>query len=121
MFRTLTAMMAGLVMIASLAGCSTGTSEGVSVPPEAIIIDVRSTQEYADGHLEGATLLDVTSGQLAAELPNLDPEATYFVYCRSGNRSAKAAALMADAGFTAVTDLGSLQQASQATGIAIVR
>ena len=96
-------------------------AEPVTLGADTVIIDVRTASEYADGHLDGATLLDVSNGDLAAALPSLDDTAEYVVYCRSGNRSAQAAQLMRDAGFANVTDLGSLDAASGATGIDIVR
>ena len=59
-------------------------------------------------------------GQFAAELPNLDPDAEYVVYCRSGNRAGQAVALMEKAGIGAATNAGSLEQAAKATGLAVV-
>lgn len=88
---------------------------------ETIILDVRTAEEFASGHLEGAEMLDFNGGEVAAALPTLDPGAEYLVYCRSGNRSGQAVALMQQAGFTNLTNLGSLEQAAQATGIAIIR
>ena len=76
---------------------------------------------YDAGHLEGAKLLDLNSGEFEAALPSLDKAATYVVYCRSGNRSGQAVAMMEDAGFTDVTNLGSLGEAADATGLAIVK
>lgn len=112
-----------LVMVGLVAGgCMTGTKKGsVEVTENTIILDVRSPGEFAAGHLEDAQLLDLNSGEFAATLPSLDPKATYIVYCRSGNRSAQAVAMMEDAGFENVTDLGSMQNAAKATGISIVK
>ena len=93
----------------------------VVVTAETVIVDVRTPDEYADGHLEGAELLDLTGGDFAAALPSLDPNAEYVVYCRSGNRSGQAVAMMEDAGFTNVTNLGSLSEAAAATGITVVK
>src|SRR5690606_16940191 len=73
------------------------------------------------GHLEGALLLDITAGELEAALPRLDPAATYLVYCRSGNRAGAAVELMRAAGFTDVTNLGSVDDAARATGLAARR
>lgn len=89
----------------------------VAVTEQTIILDVRTPAEFAEGHLEGAELLDFNSGQLSAAISTMDPDAQYFVYCRSGNRSAQAVQVMKDAGFTDVTDLGSLEQAATATGL----
>jgi phage shock protein E len=86
----------------------------------AVVIDVRTPEEFAAGHLSGAVNLNVEDGTLAAALPGLDPSATYSVYCRSGRRSAAAAELMGQAGFTNVTDLGALDAAAAATGLAVV-
>jgi phage shock protein E len=99
---------------------SSGDTPQVVVPASATIVDVRTPQEYAEGHLEGAVNLDLSGGQLEAELSSLDPTATYVVYCRTGNRSATATALMRDAGFTDVTDLGGIDQAAASTGIPVV-
>lgn len=104
----------------ALAGCASAP-EPVEVPADAVVIDVRTAAEHAQGHLAGATLLDVSNGDLEAAIPSLDPDAATFVYCRSGSRSASAAALLREAGFTDVTDLGSLDEAAAATGIAIER
>lgn len=65
-----------------------------------VLLDVRTAEEYAAGHLAGATLLSLENGDLAAALDSLDPTATYAVYCRSDNRSGQALALMQEAGFT---------------------
>ncbi len=124
MKRTLLVIITAAAAIAAAAFFLTqaGTpTEPVTLGADTVIIDVRTASEYADGHLDGATLLDVSNGDLAAALPNLDDTAEYVVYCRSGNRSAQAAQLMRDAGFANVTDLGSLDAASGATGIDIVR
>lgn len=84
------------------------------------IIDVRTPEEFADGHVESAVNLNVEDGTLEAALAGLDPSADYVVYCRSGRRSAIAAQLMADRGFTKVTDLGSLEDAAAALGAPVV-
>lgn len=119
MRRLITLLLAAAALL-GLAGCSSA-AESVTVTAETVILDVRSPSEYESGHLEGATLLDLNSGEFAAALPGLDPTAEYVVYCRSGNRSGQAVALMEQAGFTNVTDLGSVNAASKATGIDIVK
>lgn len=98
-----------------------GTPAPTAVGTDTVILDVRTPEEFDAGHLEGATLLDFNSGDLAAALPELDPSAEYVVYCRSGNRSGQAIALMEQAGFERLTNLGSLEQAAEATGIPVIR
>ena len=87
----------------------------------AIILDVRTPGEFAAGHLDGAQLIDYNAGEVPAAIATLDPDAEYLVYCRSGNRASQAIALMEAAGFTQVTNLGSLENAAEATGIEVVR
>ena len=71
--------------------------------------------------MEGAVNIDVQSPDFADRIASLDAEAPTYVYCRSGNRSAAAAAQMAGAGFTDVTDLGGLGEAAEATGLPVVQ
>ena len=118
MYRTLPAVGATLLALA-LAGCA--GEQPVPVSDDAVILDVRTAAEYTEGHLEGAELLDLTGGDLAAALPTLDPDAEYLVYCASGNRSGQAVALMEEAGLTKVTDLGGIDDAAGSTELPIVR
>jgi phage shock protein E len=106
--------------IALLSSCGNNAEESTMDYSTAIIIDVRATDEFAAGHLEGAINYNVEDGTLEQALPNLDPKANYVVYCRSGRRSAIAVDLMKENGFTQIDDLGSLQDAADATGFAIV-
>ena len=79
-----------------------------------VLIDVRSPEEYAAGHLRGA--LNIPVHELTARLAGLDcRRARLAVYCRSGRRSAIAAALLRGHGYERVTDLGGLEQARVAT------
>ena len=105
-----------------VAGCS-GSSASLDSEQVAssIIIDVRTPEEFAAGHLDGAINYDVSDGTLNMALSSLDPQAAYIVYCRSGNRSAVAVDIMEDAGFTSLVDLGSLENAADETGIPIVQ
>jgi phage shock protein E len=108
-------------------GCSSTTVSDVADGQvdasfaDAIIIDVRTPEEFAAGHLDGALLYNVQDPSFEANIAALDATATYVVYCRSGNRSAQAIERMKAVGFTTLTDLGSLQNASDETGIAIVQ
>jgi rhodanese-related sulfurtransferase len=121
--RSFTLTIAAVALLLGLTACSsTGASApgSVEVGAETILLDVRTAEEYADGHLEGAELLDFNAGDVAAAIPQLDADAEYLVYCRSGNRSGQAIALLEEAGFTHLTDLGSLEQAAQATALSVV-
>ena len=106
--------------IALLSSCGNNQEAVTMDYSTAIVIDVRATDEFAAGHLEGAVNYNVEDGTLEQALPSLDPNANYVVYCRSGRRSAVAVDLMKDNGFTQIADLGSLEDAADATGFAIV-
>lgn len=72
----------------------------------AFLLDVRTPEEFAEGHLPGAELIPVQS--LAARLGEVPKDRPVVVYCRSGKRSAQAAAILRDAGRTDVIDLGAM-------------
>lgn len=117
--KTFRSVLISAMIVLGLASCSTTESTTLEVG-ESTIIDVRSTEEYAAGHLEGAVNLNVEDGTLEDALATLDPNDSYIVYCRSGRRSEIAAQLMTDSGFATVTDLGSLESAAEVTGLPIV-
>jgi phage shock protein E len=102
---------------APTAGAELGAAEFAAALklPGTTIIDVRTPEEYAQGHLPGAVNVDVSSPDFAARIATLDPAAPYAVYCRSGNRSGVAVAAMAEQGFTAayhlVGGIGAWQEA----------
>lgn len=105
--RPLSAVLAVVAALAAL--LLTGCGDEPSADPKAFtaVIDVRTPAEFAAEHVDGAVNLDVQAPDFAAQVAALDPAGTYLVYCRSGNRSAAAAATMASAGLT-VTDGGGL-------------
>ena len=69
---------------------------------EFVILDVRTTQEFAEGHLSGAVNVDLMAPDFESRLRALDRGKSYLVYCRTGNRSAKAVQAMGRLGFRSV-------------------
>ena len=69
------------------------------------VIDVRTPEEYEEGHIEGAVLIDLSSDTFTDRVAELDPDQEYLVYCRSDNRSGQAVAIMRDLGFERLWDL----------------
>ena len=123
------ALVGALLLAPALAGCG-GTSTAappaptatasqpaspvrVDVPtwmtaassPGTVIIDVRTPEEFASGHVQGALNIPVEFADFAQQVSTLDPAVTYAIYCRSGNRSAVATAEMATMGFMHLYDL----------------
>ena len=75
---------------------------------KVVILDVRTEEEYQEGHVPGAIVIpnETISSEPLEELPDIDQE--ILVYCRSGNRSAQAAKKLAEAGYTQVYDFGGI-------------
>lgn len=73
--------------------------------PKFQILDVRTPDEFCDGHLPGAKNIDIYNPSFQDELKKLDQEGTYLVYCRSGARSNSAMEIMKQLGFEEVYDL----------------
>ncbi len=71
----------------------------------AVVLDVRTPAEFAEGHLANAINIDVTAAEFADGVASLDPKASYAVYCRSGNRSRAAVEYLVEQGFENVVDL----------------
>ena len=98
--------------IMGLFGCTAQSSKFVTVDVEefakviadtaVVRLDVRTPQEYAEGHIEGAINIDVLSDGFVAEASKLPADRTIALYCRSGNRSKKAAAILADKGYKVI-------------------
>ena len=72
-----------------------------------ILIDVRTPEEFGTGHIPGSININVET--LANRLDEIPEDQPIVVYCRSGNRSATAATILVNAGFSPVYDLGGIQ------------
>ena len=86
-----------------------------------VSLDVRTADEFAEGHLIDAININVESGNFEAEIEKLDKNTTYAVYCRSGRRSAIAVDLMKKAGFTSLYNLDGGVIDWSASGLPLVR
>jgi rhodanese-related sulfurtransferase len=73
--------------------------------PTSQIVDVRTAEEFAGGHIANAVNMDVTSDDFDSKIQSLDTEKPVMVYCKSGGRSAKAASILKEKGFKNVYDL----------------
>lgn len=80
--------------------------EKLSQDKDAVILDVRTEQEVEEGYIPGAKNLDIHKGQeFIDEIDQLDREKSYYVYCRSGKRSAQACTIMDQKGFRETNNL----------------
>ncbi|MFC1920825.1 rhodanese-like domain-containing protein [Chloroflexota bacterium] len=67
--------------------------------PDFVIIDVRTPEEYDEGHVEDADNIDFYAPDFSERLNSLDKSKTYLIYCRSGNRSGQALAIIKEMDF----------------------
>ena len=98
--------------LGTLFGCNTASGfKSVDVKefaaeiakPEVQLVDVRTADEYADGHIKGAVNIDVMDDDFQQQLlEKLDKERPVALYCRSGRRSKKAAQIAEQQGFSVV-------------------
>jgi phage shock protein E len=100
---------------------SPGQAADLAVDADVVVIDVRTPEEFAEGHIDGAELIDFYEPTFADSIAALDRDANYLVYCRSDNRSGQAVGLMRSLGFTNVWDMDGGVQAWVQEGRPLVR
>ncbi|HYV45387.1 MAG TPA: rhodanese-like domain-containing protein [Myxococcaceae bacterium] len=114
MVRSLEVALAAVVLLA--AGCAVFMHGDVSrdeahrlVAGGALLLDVRSPEEFKSGHIDGAVNIPVQD--LEARLGEVGPrERQVVVYCHSGMRSGRAAQVLRGAGYSGVRDLGPMER-----------
>ncbi len=77
----------------------------LSDTPNAVLLDVRTPEEYAIGHIPGAINLDYLSPDFWDRMEQLDRDRSYFVYCRTSRRSVRTCTLMRNDGFRRIYHL----------------
>lgn len=99
--------------IFSIFGCSAQNQKFTSVQVDefektiaqanVVLVDVRTPEEYAEGHIANALNIDVLNESFEKKATSTLPkDKTIAVYCRSGRRSKKAATILADSGYKVV-------------------
>ena len=128
--RVITASALLLVCSAiALSGCSSSAGSSASSSANTasagakasgpVIIDLRSAEEFKKGHLEGAGNYDFSSGDFSSQISSLDHSSQYQLY-GSADQPKMASAVMRNAGFSSVTELGTLDAAKKTTGAKVV-
>ena len=80
--------------------------------------DVRTSAEYASGHFASTTNFPLQELQ-AGKLPEISKNTKIYVHCHTGNRSAQAAAILRQSGFTNVDDLGGIASVQSLGGVLV--
>lgn len=101
-----------LVLAAQSYGQTTGRDLSVTefktkldATPEAVLLDLRTSDEISKGTIPSATQIDYFRKDFETEIAKLDRNKTYFLYCAAGGRSTETADLMQKLGFTKVFNL----------------
>lgn len=104
---------AAVIVSLALGACAAPTISGEAAhqlvqKQGALLLDVRTPEEFAEGHVDGA--VNVPVQELEAKLASLPArkDQDVVVYCRSGVRSARASGILKSAGFSRVHDLGAM-------------
>ena len=114
---TVITLIAGAIMFNIFSKSSSGVDISVNEFKEmvekqpGVIIDVRTRVEYEEGHLTKTDdLIDFMSADFRTKVSELDKDKTYYLYCRSGNRSGQAARIMKGMGFDQVYNIGGFEE-----------
>lgn len=75
--------------------------------PDAVLVDVRTVQEYREGHIPESTNVPLPQLGRIASVVN-DKDTPLFVYCYSGSRSRQAASILRQMGYTNVNNIGGI-------------
>lgn len=105
-----------VLLLIGVTSCLKNQVEGVQVldvskyekkmtQPDVQIVDVRTPEEFAEGHLENAINIDITADDFESKIAALDKEKPVMVYCKAGGRSAKASSRLNELGFKNISDL----------------
>ncbi|MDB6073426.1 MAG: Rhodanese domain protein [Verrucomicrobiaceae bacterium] len=86
-----------------------------------LVIDVRTANEFAGGHIEGAKNIDYTENSFAADLGKLDKNLPVLIHCASGARSTKSLKVFGELGFTDVTHIDGGFGAWKAAGLPVTK
>jgi rhodanese-related sulfurtransferase len=118
-FQAFMAGVLSLVFVGALSACA--PVQKIDPASVAALVDVRTPEEFAEGHLDGAINIDFQSASFSSQISQLDESADYIIYCRSGNRAGKAIELMQQQGFTGkLHNAGGVDSASSTTGLPVV-
>lgn len=122
LFKGLIIMLILNLSLFSLTSCQTNSTDTLSYDPispeeaktlmdtetDYVILDVRTAEEYAEGHIPNAVNLDHEDVPYKAEAMLPDKDALILVYCRSGRRSKIAAESLVELGYTNVKEFGGI-------------
>jgi phage shock protein E len=99
----------------------TAFQKKVTATQDAVVLDVRTKEEVEKGVIPGAVNIDFKSESFEEQIKKLDKRKTYFVYCKGGARSSKAADVMKSLGFRKLYQLEGGFDAWKEEGLEVVK
>ena len=106
------------ILCMAFANCSGGGDDATKpLPPGALLIDVRSAEEFDTGHLAGA--INIVHTEIAEKISAVAPDKStpLYLYCRSGRRVGIAMEALKNSGYTTMYNLGGMEEAAKKLNI----
>lgn len=113
-------LLAVAVLMTLSLGCA-HIPQGPATTPAALIIDVRTEQEWKEGHLEGAILIPHDRIEQAISGAAPDRKGRIYLYCRSGRRTGLAYDILKKIGYDDLVNLGTMENASKELNLPVVK
>jgi len=109
-----------VLLLFVLGGCAHAPQEPLAAP-RVMVVDVRTGQEWKEGHLDGAVLIphDRIGQEIAGVAP--DRKTRIYLYCRTGRRTGLAFDVLKKAGYEDLVNLGTMENAAKELNLPIVK
>ena len=109
--KTFFSILCGIALLAISGCCSTESK--TSMEANAVLLDVRTPEEYKSVYLEGAVLLPLAELESKISSKVADKNTPVYIYCRSGRRAGTAVEKLKTMGYTDLHNLGGLKDAQE--------
>lgn len=113
------AAMLSVFVNAEVKNISATEAQALLSSEEVIVLDIRTPEEFAEGHIPGAINIDYYAEDFAEQVVSLDSSKTYLVHCRSGGRSGRSMSVFKEHNFSHVLHLNKGFKQWQSQGLAV--
>ena len=117
--KALLSILSGIILLAVSGCCSTESK--ISMENNAVLLDVRTPEEHKNGYLEGAVLLPLAELESKISSKVADKNTPIYIYCRSGRRAGTAVEKLKAMGYTALHNIGGMQEAQEKLALPVIR
>ena len=118
--KKLLVMLCGVMLLVVSGCCSLGQCK-ITTEKNAVLLDVRTPEEHKSGYLQGAVLLPLA--ELESKITKKIPakNTPIYIYCRSGRRAGTAVEKLKAMGYTALHNIGGMQEAQEKLALPVIR